>query len=215
MPPKSFFITATGTDIGKTYIATALCRYLVRQGHSVRAFKPVISGWQEGDNDTVQLLRSLDLPINPQTINACSPWRFSAALSPDMAAAKEGRTLRAAEIAEYCQDKTADYVIIEGAGGVMVPINTTETMLDMMRLIDAPVILVTGSYLGSLSHTLTAVKTLTGLHLHAVIVNETEGSTVDLAETTQSLRNFITAPVIALPRKNTDLDQIIEKLLQT
>lgn len=204
---KTIFITATGTGIGKTLVTTALCYQLQQKGYRVRGIKPIISGWScDEGSDTVQLLQSLSLPVNDVAIEQTSPWRFAAPLSPDMAAAHEGKLLPLTPIVEFCLspglNHEVDYLIIEGAGGVMTPINPQQTMLDLMDKVSATVILVTGSYLGSLSHTLTALEVIKArnLPIHSIIVSETEKSTVSLEDTKRSLQPFTPAAVITVPR---------------
>ena len=201
---KTFFVTATGTAIGKTLITTALCFQLRQKGYKVRGIKPVISGWVEGDNDsdTALILRSLSLPVTEETISRTSPWRLAAPLSPDMAADMEGIRLSVDEIAAFCKDGACDVLVIEGAGGIMTPLSPHATMLDLMVKLSAQVVLVTGTYLGSLSHTLTAweVLTLRGLVVPTVVVSESENSTVSLVQTLASLRQFIPQGVMGVER---------------
>ncbi|MEQ1706469.1 MAG: ATP-dependent dethiobiotin synthetase BioD, partial [Rickettsiales bacterium] len=122
---------------------------------------------------------------------------------------REGNNISFCELINFCREQEksdADILLVEGVGGVCVPLNDKYTVLDLMaELKDWKIILVTGSYLGSISHTLTAAHTLSAsnIKLHAVIVNESENSTVSLAETVNTLKNFIKKPIdiITLPRK--------------
>ena len=159
---QKFFITATGTDQGKTALSTALCWQLKQENKKVAALKPVISGYDgTAHTDTAKLLQSLSLPINNQTIEEISPWRFSAPLSPDEAARREGKELSLSEIITFCQQpREADYMLIEGAGGVMSPLTSAATNLDLISALEIPVILVSASYLGCVSHILTALAVL-------------------------------------------------------
>ncbi|MEQ1790564.1 MAG: dethiobiotin synthase, partial [Rickettsiales bacterium] len=184
---QKFFITATGTEIGKTMITTTLCQQLKMAGKMVAAFKPIISGYDSADmdSDTVLILQSLNLPITIENIEAISPWRFLTPLAPNMAAAREDKYISLDEVVVFCkeQEKTGvDILFVEGVGGVCVPLNNEHTTLDWMAwLSDWKIILVVGSYLGAISHTLTAIKTLEarGLVLHTLIVNESLDSTVE------------------------------------
>jgi len=133
-----------------------------------------------------------------------SPWRFKAPLSPDMAAARERRAIPFSELLDFCRaPRPVDVTLIEGIGGVMVPLDHEHTVLDWIAELGFPVLLVAGSYLGTLSHTLTAVAALRarGVEPVAVIVSESEAQPVPLEETAQTVRQFI-APVAvaALPR---------------
>lgn len=207
---NAFFITGTGTGIGKTLVTAAMTYQLRREERGVFALKPVISGWQDDDvesSDTWQLLKAMDKPLTSEHVEEVSPWRFKAPLSPDMAARKELRTIFAEEVADYCMDMhyahPDDILLVEGVGGVMVPLNAKETMLDVMQQLRWPVVLVTGSYLGTLSHTLTAYQALhsRGLKLSCVIIMESQQNDVPLRDTQRSLEQFIPdIPMLAVPR---------------
>lgn len=203
-----FFITGTGTGVGKTFVTAKLCREMRESGKKVRAIKPIISGYKEGDteSDTAKILNSLGLPITQENIDIVSPWRFAAPLSPDMAAAREGRETHLKEVVDFCKEsaKYADILLIEGVGGVMVPLNNKNTICDLMAELGAPVILVAGSYLGTISHTLSAVETLKarGLKLHQIIISESEESLVPLEETRDAIAHFLpdSVPIMLLAR---------------
>src|SRR5512144_2923982 len=158
------FVTGNGTDVGKTFVTAKLIAELRAARRSVLALKPVASGFDAENvaaTDTGVLLDALDLPATPANVDAVSPWRFAAPLSPDMAAARERRRVPFTDLVEFCRaPRAADVVLIEGIGGVMVPLDDTHTVLDWIVELGAPVLLVAGSYLGTLSHTLTAVAAL-------------------------------------------------------
>ncbi len=203
------FITATGTDIGKTFVAAGLIRALRRAGQPVLALKPVASGFDPAapeHSDPAALLAALDQPVTPDSIAAITPWRFRAPLSPDMAARREGGAIDLDAVVAFCRHAMAKHdsvVLIEGVGGIMVPLDEQRTVLDWMEALGLPVILVCGSYLGTISHTLTALDVLVrhGLHIAAIVVNETEGSTVDLLETVETLARFAgPRRVVGVPR---------------
>ena len=205
----AFFMTATGTDIGKTYLGCGLIRAWRGQGLKVAAFKPMLSGFdpaQVADSDAGQLLAALGQPVSLRSLDAISPWRYAAPLSPDAAAAKEGKHVEYDAVLAASRrfiEGAEDVALIEGAGGVMAPLSEDRTMLDWMADLKLPAILVTGSYLGTLSHTLTALEVLAARRVPValVVMNETAGSTVPLAENAAALaRRWPAAPVRALPR---------------
>lgn len=206
---RAFFITATGTDIGKTYLACGLIRAWRGQGLKVGAFKPVMSGFDPAkavESDAGQLLAALDQTVSPQSLDAISPWRYSAALSPDAAAAKERKRVDYPAVLNACRRFLRgdhDVALIEGAGGVMSPLSEDRTMLDWMADLRMPVILVAGSYLGTISHSLTALSVLEArrVPVRLVVMSETAGGTVPLAESALALtRRWASAPVYFLPR---------------
>lgn len=201
------FITASGTEMGKTFVTCALIHQLRSAGHSVAALKPVASGFDANaleDSDTGALLAALKRPLDSCEIEAVSPWRFTEPLSPDMAAARENSSIPFEALTEFCKkSRESDVTLIEGIGGVMVPLDDTHTVLDWIAAVDAPVLLVTGTYLGSLSHTLTALGMLLSLELQVagIIVDESEEQPVSLEETAAVIRRFSAAvPVMSLPR---------------
>jgi dethiobiotin synthetase len=216
----ALFITATGTDIGKTFVAAALIRQLRAQGRAVAALKPVVTGFDPAkaeDSDPGVLLRALGRPPDLAEIEQISPWRYPDPLSPDMAARHAGRPLAFAELTAFCREAVArrrDVLLIEGIGGVMVPLDEKHTVLDLMQALRLPVLLVAGSYLGTLSHTLTAFAALTSrdLTVHAIIVNETPSATVPLADTIESITHFVQpVPVIGLSRGAADT-HVLERI---
>lgn len=206
---KAFFVTGAGTDVGKTFIAAALCRWARKAGLSVAALKPVVSGFDPenvAESDPVFLLAALGRPTTTAEIAAIAPWRFRAPLSPDMAAAREGRAIDFPALIEFCESRlksSEDILLIEGVGGAMVPLTATHTVLDWMAALGLPAVLVSGSYLGCLSHTLTAASALrtAGIDIAAVTVSESEESPVPISETVATMTRFLGAiPVVAMTR---------------
>jgi dethiobiotin synthetase len=212
---KAAFVTATGTGIGKTLVISLLCHQLREKGKRVAAFKPVISGFDENaidTSDTGLLLAAQDLPLTKENVDRVSPWRFKAPVSPDMAAKQEDRAIGFDAVLRYCRRQVVNYsrvTLIEGVGGVMVPLTERRTVLDWIAALDIPALLVTGSYLGSLSHGLTAAQALQsrGTMLAGVIVSESEENPIPVAETAATLKRFIAgAPVVTMPRFADDAD---------
>ncbi len=206
---KAQFITGTGTDIGKTWLACALLRHWRGEGRRVAAIKPVLSGFDAqhaGASDAGQLLAALGCEVSTAELDAISPWRFIAPLAPDMAAAKEGRDIDFVELVAFtrrCVSADFQCTLVEGVGGVMAPLDSRHTVRDWIAASGLPSLLVTGSYLGSLSHALTALEALrkVGAGVTAIIVNETPGSAVGLDATRQALSHHVAdIPLLAIPR---------------
>lgn len=212
-----YFVTATGTDIGKTYVSAALLRRWRREQRAVAALKPVMSGFDPNDvpaSDAGQLLLAMDAPMDLAGLNLISPWRFRAPLSPDMAAAREGKTIPYDRLVDTCRAVAGmmpedGRLIIEGVGGVFVPLDDRHTVMDWMQDLSLPILLVTGSYLGTISHTLAALAAMEtrGLKPHAVILNESPVSPVPLPETAAALaRHWPGSPIHILQRNATTAD---------
>jgi len=203
------FITATGTDIGKTFVAAGLIRHLRGAGRAVDAIKPVVSGfdadaWQ--NSDPAALLAALGRPIASEEVERISPWRFKAPLSPHMAAQREGRAIAFPEVVEFCRRSIAGrrgVLLIEGIGGIMVPLDDHRTVLDWMSVLRIPIILVAGSYVGTMSHTLTSLEVLVrrNLNVAAVVVCESQASAASLEATVATVQRFANSiDVVGIPR---------------
>jgi dethiobiotin synthetase len=209
----TLFVTATGTDVGKTFVVERLVAAFATAGRRVLALKPIASGFDTenpADSDTGRLLRAQGLALDSRNLDAVSPWRFSAPLSPDMAAAREGRAVAFDDLVEFCRaPRDVDVTLIEGIGGVMVPLDARHTVLDWIAAVGAPTLLVVGSYLGTLSHTLTALVALRtrNVVVQGIVVSESSHQPVPLAETCAAIARFA-APthVYSLPRHAATLD---------
>ncbi len=203
------FITATGTDIGKTFLTAGLIRHMRGAGGAVAAIKPIVSGfdpsaWEE--SDPAVLLAALGRPVALEEVERISPWRFKAPLSPHMAGRREGRAIVFQDVVEFCRRSMAGnhgVLLIEGVGGIMVPFDDRRTVLDLMSVLRVPVILVAGSYVGTISHILSALEVMArrNLDIAAVVVNESEGSAASLEETVGTVERFADAiDVVGIPR---------------
>ena len=203
------FISGTGTDIGKTFIAAALIRHWRAAGTPVDAIKPVVSGFDPellAASDPGVLLAALGRTPGNEQLDQISPWCFTAPLSPDLAARAEGRAVDFKALVEFCHKAEAQargHLLIEGVGGIMVPLDTAHTVLDWMTALRAPVLLVAGSYLGAISHTLTALHVLAQrrLDIAAVIVSESATPGASLDDTVATIARFAQPiEVIGVPR---------------
>lgn len=178
---QRFFISATGTDAGKTLLTVALLRQLRAAGKIVTAVKPVASGVQADDanGDAAQIARALGLDISPmQAVETLSAYSFAQAAAPNLAAQADGVVMEWARIMQHCQaPATADVQLIEGAGGLFSPLTDTQSNAALAKALDVPVILLGGTYLGSISHiaaTLLAAQA-EGVHIHALVLNQSTG----------------------------------------
>jgi dethiobiotin synthetase len=191
------FVTGSGTDVGKTFISALLVRALRARGVDVAVRKPVITGFDPAnvdESDTARLLRACDHEPSPVLVDVVSPLRFTAPLSPDMAARREARAVSFDDVVRASIDARAALTVTEGVGGVMVPLDDTHTVLDWITTLRAPTLLVGGSALGALSATLTALHALRSrdVTVRAIVVNESAASTpplhaIPLDETVRSL----------------------------
>ena len=161
---------------------------------------------RRGESDPGVLLAALGRRVDADSVAAIAPWRFAAPLSPDMAARREGRRVDFDSLLAFCREAMAQPgrdLLIEGVGGVMVPLDERRTVRDWIAALGAPAILVAGSYLGTISHTLTAIAALreAGAALDSVVVDESAGAAPPLAETAGVIARFAGGvPVVPLAR---------------
>jgi dethiobiotin synthetase len=174
-----FFVTGTGTDIGKTHVAAAMLRYWRGRGVKAWALKPVASGYQparSASSDAGVLLAAMGQMTNDAVVARICPWRFADPISPDMAAARAGRVIPFDEVVAFCRAEMAASsapLLIEGVGGAMVPLDDRRTVRDWMVALGLPVIVVCGGYLGAISHTLCTIEALrvAGVVVAQVVLN--------------------------------------------
>lgn len=153
--PQRIFVTGTDTDIGKTTVAAILTA-----GLGATYWKPIQSGTREGtDTNTLKDLTGL-----PDT-RFCPPvYAFQAPLSPHLAAARENRVIHLEAITLPAQAQTGP-LVIEGAGGLMVPLNDRELMIDLIKHLALPVVLVASNRLGTINQVLLSLEALRSRHI--------------------------------------------------
>ena len=148
MPEKPLFVTGIGTGIGKTIVSAVLTEKL-----KADYWKPV----QSGDLDNSDTMKVKSLVSNPVTVFHPETYRLTQPFSPHKSAAIDGIEI---DPAKFIIPQTDNRLIIEGAGGLMVPLNDSFLMIDLIKQLNAEVILVSQNYLGSINHTLLSVFAL-------------------------------------------------------
>lgn len=205
---SALFITGTGTGVGKTFVTAALIHQLRARGERVGALKPVVTGFEAenaGESDPAVLIEALGEALNAEALDRVAPMRYRAPLAPVMAARAEGDALDfelLAGLSKALARKATGRLLIEGVGGVMVPLGGGRTVLDWIQELACPAVLVAGSYLGTLSHTLTALEVIgaRAVPLAGVVVSESAESPVPLGEAQAAIAEFCSAPVLAVSR---------------
>jgi dethiobiotin synthase len=164
---RSVFITGTDTGIGKTAVAAALLAAARRSGVDAAPMKPVQTGCVPRGRlliapDLERCLAGAGLHPSAGNANRMCPYRFLPACSPHLAAAMAGESIDLRRIRTRLRElqRRCDAVIVEGAGGVLVPLNSRQTMADLMRLLGLPVVLVARAGLGTLNHSLLSLEAL-------------------------------------------------------
>ncbi|SEN17507.1 dethiobiotin synthase [Nitrosomonas marina] len=197
MPP-GFFITGTDTGVGKTLISCMVLHALSMNHNKVVGMKPIAAGKESGKWVDVELLRTAgSVQVADELLN---PYALEQAIAPHIAAQYQGIEISMSTIGSAFQElkEVADYVIVEGAGGFMVPVNTTQDTSDMARLFDLPVILVVGMRLGCINHALLTVQAIrsAGLRLFGWVANCIEPEMRAVEENIAALRFRIKQPLL-------------------
>ena len=198
---NSIFVTGTDTDVGKTRISVALIELLQRQYQRVAAMKPIASGCEltsDGlrNDDALKLAEQANVDLPYEMIN---PYAFAPAIAPHIAAEQVDRAIELALIKQNFEliQQQADVVVVEGAGGWLVPVNPTETIEDLAIALNLPVVLVVDIRLGCINHALLTVKAIesTGLKLHGWVANNF-GRNPESIEIAETLTQRIWAPCL-------------------
>lgn len=203
---KGLFIAGTDTGVGKTLIACALLHGFAARGLRVVAMKPVAAGAQRRrgvwHNDDVAQLRAaanVDAPLA-----AVNPYCFAPAIAPHIAAQEAGLKIRMTVIAKnYARlGRNADLVVVEGAGGLLVPLGGAFSAADIPARLKLPVVLVVGLRLGCLNHALLTVEAMQarGLYLAGWVANRIDPAMARATENLQALRARIKAPLLGTVR---------------
>jgi dethiobiotin synthetase len=223
---RGLFIVGTDTGVGKTTFSVGLCGALAARGLRVAAMKPCETG---GGDDAARLIAATGRALDPAL---CNPYRFALPAAPEVAARADGTRIEVARIEDAYRALAADadWTIVEGAGGLLVPLDETHSFADLIARLALPVIVVARTRLGTINHTLLTVEALRrrGLTLAGVVfsraqrsVGPEEGETVETIVRHGQLRALGLLPFLSptarksLPRlcdavrQHVDLDQLI------
>jgi dethiobiotin synthetase len=182
---RGVFITGTDTDAGKTVAAAAVLVSMRAAGIDAVPMKPVQTGafFQDGvmrSPDLAFCLQMAELRPQAEELNDMVPCIYEPACSPHLAAAKAGREISFGRISEAFERLLGrrERVVVEGAGGLLVPIDGSRTMVDLIAMLELPVILVARPGLGTINHVLLSIRELerSGLTLHGIIFCQTGNS---------------------------------------
>lgn len=181
------FITGTNTDIGKTLVSSLLLAAAMAAGLNARYFKPV----QTGDSDCDVIKSFLDL-TDANLVH--SVFSFKAPMSPHRAAPLENKTIEEEKIIAYWQSLPSAHYIVEGAGGLLAPLNKKILVRDLIKLLHLPVIIVASTQLGTINHTLLTVEAARAANLSIIGVILNGERDPGLQET---IEEYAHVPVIA------------------
>ena len=201
---RGYFVTGTDTGVGKTRIATALLRAFATQGLRAVGMKPVAAGCKRADralvNEDVTALTAASTVAAP--VDLINPYRFEPAIAPHLAAELAGETISLQRIrdAYVALAARADRVVVEGAGGFLVPLNEREDFGDLARLLELPVLVVVGMRLGCLNHALLTAEAVRrrGLQLAGWVANRLDATTPAFEQNVQTLCKRLDAPLLGI-----------------
>lgn len=202
---KTYFVTGTDTDAGKTVVACGLLKSFANEGLTTAAVKPVAAGC----DSTAEGLRNGDalalMSVVTQTLpyGQVNPIALAPAIAPHIAASQVNKRLSVARLAGFCRGVSmakVDRVLIEGAGGWRVPLNERETLADLPKELNIPVILVVGMKLGCINHAILTIEAIRndGCELAGWVANVVDKDMAELAANFASLQSYIPAPCLGL-----------------
>lgn len=204
MPGRGVFIAGTDTGVGKTLVSCALLRGLAARGLQVAGMKPVAAGAQlrrgvRSNEDVEQLRDAANVAVLPNWMN---PYCFTPPIAPHLAAREAGQTIRMSVIARrYTQIAAGcDVVVVEGVGGLLVPLGARLNAADIPQRLDLPLLLVVGLRLGCINHALLTVEAVQarGLRMAGWIANSIDPSMARRGQNLDALRQRIPAPLLGI-----------------
>ena len=197
---EGYFVTGTGTGVGKTLASCALLHAFNAAGQTVVAMKPIAAGCENGKCMDVEMLAAACTV--PPARNHMNPYALVPAIAPHIAAREMGIKIDMEVIRNSLRElqRSADLVIVEGAGGFLVPLNEHEGGDDMALALNLPVILVVGMQLGCLNHALLTARAVreTGLTLSGWIANRIDPGMAAFDENVLALRQRLGCPLLGV-----------------
>lgn len=217
------FVTGIDTSIGKTIATGLIARALMDSGESVTTMKVVQTGCPDFSEDIDMHRKIMQIPRTSEDEQGITcPYCFSLPASPHLASRQEGEKIEIERIVHCANDLHQRYthLIVEGAGGLRVPINETATMLDLLVELDCPIILVSSPRLGSINHTFMAIEAIKShnLDLRAILYNRHQRALPEIEEDSRLLfeqqmaKNGFTPHVIDIPDVSPDSTPTLDLL---
>lgn len=196
---SAYFVTGTDTGVGKTLISSGLLAHQRRLGRSVLAIKPAETGWNLETSDAALLADATGQPVDSVAIH-----RYQSPVAPAVAARLEGRPFSLARTVAAVRDaQRADFLLVEGAGGLLVPFDDKRLAADLVQALDLPLLIVARAGLGTINHTLLTLFEarrrgipVAGVILNRVSADASPSETTNAAEI-QRLGNVPICGVVA------------------
>lgn len=192
------FVTGTDTDVGKTLVASALLHKCRERGWTAIGMKPVAAG----SDDVDALIAAGSMPVDGQVRTLINPYAFREPIAPHIAAEDEGISIDLSHIADCFRQLSmlADAVVVEGAGGFLIPLGPTSDSADLARLLGLPLVLVVGMRLGCINHALLTQEAIVsrGLSLAGWVANRIDANMDRFEENLTALRQRLRAPLLGV-----------------
>ena len=200
-----YFITGTDTDVGKTFIASALLAVAKADGYSTLGMKPIAAGCEDSpeglrNEDALKLIEQSTVSLSYEQVN---PVALKPAIAPHIALQEANKKVSINQLAGFCRGvlmKNADLTLIEGAGGWRVPLARQQTLADLAKELQLPVILVVGLRLGCINHAVLSAEAIQrdGLPIAGWVGNTVGSEMPRLQENIGTLHDLIPAPCIGI-----------------
>lgn len=210
---KKYFIAGTDTEVGKTFVTQALINALLHQNKQIVGLKPIASGaeldsgqWVNEDGQKIHELTRKSRGFEQISYSEVNPLCFEPAIAPHIAAAEAGVELSTAVLNRLIQFPQSEYLLVEGAGGWLTPLNDTETYADWVEQKELDVILVIGMKLGCLNHAMLTARDIErrGLRLRGWVANFVFGEMNRSEQNLDWLKKNISAPCLGvIPQQKT------------
>ncbi|HEY6731184.1 MAG TPA: dethiobiotin synthase [Solirubrobacterales bacterium] len=200
---RGIFVTGTGTEVGKSVVAATIARTLADEGKRVAVFKPAVTGLDEGVETDHALLRRAS--GSSQSDEEIAPYRYGPPASPHLASALAGEEIDPGRLREAAgaAANSADAIVCEGVGGLLVPLSPTYLVRDLAADLGYPLVVVASPGLGTINHTLLTVEAAraAGLEVAAIVLNPwPEKPTAIERSNRETIANLAEVPVLTLPR---------------
>lgn len=216
---KGIFVTATGTDVGKTFISALIVKKVRELGINCGYYKPALSGAVESNGqlipgDCEYVLKTAGINENPAD---CASYIFKTAVSPHLASEIEGISIKKETIIKDFNNKKEqyDYLLVEGAGGIVCPFNIKDERLlleDVIKMLNLDVIIVAGAELGSINNAVLTAKYIknAGINIKGLILNRYNENDFMQRDNKLQIENLTGVKVIATVKENQN-NLVIEK----
>ncbi|RKL64868.1 dethiobiotin synthase [Salipaludibacillus neizhouensis] len=206
---KGVFVTGTDTNVGKTIIASGIAAVLREKEVDVGVFKPFLSGISRDhpESDTSLLKEMSQTPLSTEDI---TPFEFKEPLAPLVAGKLKGKLVNMTEVVRHWETIRVkhDFFIVEGAGGIAVPLGEVFLVSDLIKALQIPIIIVARPNLGTINHTFLTVKYAQsiGLSIAGIVINGV-GEKADLSERTspEIIEKLCGVPILGITPKLTDV----------